>query len=122
MYIVYYIYIFMNPPITPQSLMQQIVQIQHMERGRLCPMGQGPEGPYYNHQAWEHGKNVSRYIPRDQVAAMQEAIAGYERFQNLMDQYVQLIIQKTRAELAAGVKKKSSHPTSSWRKTRKSNS
>jgi hypothetical protein len=77
-----------------------------MERGKLCILRHGPDGPYYNHQIWENGKNVSRYVPRDQVPAFQEAIAGYEQFRNLTEQYAQTIIQKTRAELATGLKKR----------------
>ena len=61
----------MNAKITPQSLLQQIAQIQHMERGKLCVLREGPEGPYYNHQSWENGKNVSHYVPQDQVPAFQ---------------------------------------------------
>jgi hypothetical protein len=34
-------------------------------------------------QAGENGKNVSRYIPRAQVTAVQEAIGGYARFAEL---------------------------------------
>jgi hypothetical protein len=112
----------MNTQPTPESLLQQIAQIQHMERGKLCLLRQGPNGPYYNHQVWEEGKNVSRYVAQEKVAPMQEAIAGYQQFQRLTDDYARLIIGKTRAELAAGVKKKIPHPRSSWPKTRKSSS
>lgn len=112
----------MTTPITPQSLLQQIAQIQQMERGKLCVLREGPAGPYYNHQTWEKGKNVVRYVPQDRVQALQQAIAGYEQFQRLMEQYGQLIIQQTRAELAAGFKKKTRRPASSWPKTRKSSS
>jgi hypothetical protein len=107
---------------TPQSLLQQIAQIPHMERGKLCILRQGPDGPYFNHQAWENGKNVSRYVPHDQVPAIKQAIAGYEQFESLTEQYAQMIIQKTRAELATGLKKKTSRPNSSWPKTKRSSS
>lgn len=103
----------MNPPITPQSLLHQIAQIKHMERGKLCLLRQGPDGPYYNHQTWDKGKNVSRYVPREQVPAVQEAIAGYAQFQKLVQEYVQLMVQRTRAEQAAGLKKKNPRPSSS---------
>ena len=111
-----------NPAPDTQALLHQIAQIQHMERGKLCILRQGPDGPYYNHQTWENGKNVARYVPRDQLPALQEAIAGYERFQTLTEQYAQLVIEKTRAERASPTKKKKSAPISSWLKTRKSSS
>jgi hypothetical protein len=93
-----------------------------MERGKLTVMREGPEGPYYQHQAWEGGKNLSRYVSRDQAVAVQEAIQGYHRYQELTAQYAQAIIDQTRAELAAHSKKKSYRPRrkSSWPKTRKS--
>src|SRR5882724_12002206 len=100
----------MTTPITPQSVLQQISQIQHIERGKLCVLRKGPKGPYYNHQTWENGKNVSRYVPEEQVPALKQALAGYEQFQNLIEQYLQLIIQKTRDELATGLKKRTSLP------------
>jgi hypothetical protein len=108
--------------LTPQSLLQQIAQIAHMERGKLCILREGPDGPYFNHQTWENGKNVSRYVPQDQVPAMQKALAGYEQFESLTEQYAQMIIQKTRAELTAGLKKKTPRPSSSWPKTKRSSS
>ena len=112
----------MNTQITPQSILAQIAQIQCMERGKLCVLRQGPNGPYYNLQSWENGANQARYVPQDQVAAMQEALAGYEQFQNLAEQYADIIIQQTRERRASGLKKKTSRPRSSSRKTRKSNS
>lgn len=112
----------MNSNTTPESILQQIAQIPRIERGKISVIRQGPSGPYYNHQTWEDGKNVSRYVPQDQVAALQEAIAGHERLQALLDQYVQLREQQSRAERATGAKKKTRRPRSSWPKTRKSNS
>lgn len=109
-----------NSESTPQSLLQQLAQIQRMERGKLCILRQGPDGPYYNHQIWENGKNVVRYVPRDQVPAFEEAIAGYAQFRNLTEQYAQTIIQKTRTELTSGLKKKTPRPKSSSLRTRKS--
>jgi len=110
----------MKTQATPQALLQQISAIQSMERGRLCVLRQGPGGPYYNHQTWEQGKNISRYVARDQVPVLEAALAGYAQFQSLTEQYAQLIIAKSRAERAPAAKKKSSRPKFSWPKTRKS--
>ena len=103
----------MKTQTSPHVLLQQMAQIQQMERGKLCVIGQGPEGPYYNHQTWENGKNASRYVPRPQVEAMEKVIAGYQRFESLTEQYVQWMVQKTRGEMAAGFKKKTLRPISS---------
>jgi len=106
------------------QLFQQIAQIQRMERGKLSVMREGPEKNYYKHQAWEHGKNISRYVSSDQAPAVQEAIDGYHKFQELTEHYVQQVIDKTRADLVANSKKKTYklRPKSSWPKTRKSSS
>jgi hypothetical protein len=118
----------MNTPLTPQEIIQQILQIQRMEHGSLCVIGQGPIGPYYNLNSWEDGQNQCRYLPRDKVPAVQQAIEAYQKYQQLTQQYAQQVVEQTRAELEIGVKKKLRHPhpqsrsKSSWPKTRKSGS
>jgi hypothetical protein len=113
----------MNSKKSLQSLLQEAVQIPQLERGKLCILREGPDGPYYNHQRREGGKNISRYIPREQVPAVQQAIEGYHRFQDLIEQYVDQVVERTRSEIAADSKKNpSSRRKSSWPRTRKSSS
>jgi hypothetical protein len=112
----------MNDQLSAQQLLNQIAQIQRMERGKLCVMRHGPDGPYYHLQSWEKGKNLNRYVPRDQLPAYQEALAGYQKFQQLTEQYAQQVIHQTRAELAASKKKSRSRHKSSWPGSRKSSS
>ena len=102
------------------QLLQQIAQIQHMEPGKLCVIGQGPNGPYYNLQCRENGKTLTLYIPADQVALVVEHTANYQQFQALIAQYARIIVERTRAQRTAGLKKKSRAPRSSWPKSRKS--
>lgn len=103
----------MNSSTNPKDLLKQMAQIDQMERGKLCLLREGPSGPYYKHQTWQEGKNVCRYVPRDQVPALQQAIDGYEKFQQLTQRYADMVIQKTRAELASGFKKKNPDPNCS---------
>ena len=112
----------MKTPITPQSVLQNLAQIQRLDRGSISVIRQGPAGPYYNHQCYENGRNVTRYVPAEQVAELQAAIADYQRFQQLIEQYVELLVEKTSAERQAGIKKKSPRPTSSWPKSKRSSS
>lgn len=112
----------MNTTSTPEAILQQIATIQSLERGTLNVIRQGPEGPYYNHQCYENGRNVSRYVPAEQVAELKAAIDAYHRFQQLIEQYVRLMVEKTRAARQADLKKKTPHPRSSWPKTRRSSS
>jgi hypothetical protein len=96
----------MNTPLTPQSLIEQILQIQRMEHGSLSIIRQGPNGPYYNLNSWENGKNCCRYLPPDKVPEVRQAIEGYQKYQQLTEQYAQQIVEQTRAQLKIGVKKK----------------
>jgi len=98
---------------TSESILHQIAQIHRMDHGTLSVIRQGPHGPYYNHQCYENGRNVSRYVPAEQVAELEQAIAGYRRFQELVKQYVQLRVEQTRSERQAGSKKKTPPPESS---------
>ena len=113
----------MNNP-TSASLLEEAAQIQRMERGKLSVIRQGPDGPYYKLQVWEKGKNESRYVPRDEVAATQEALDGYKKYEELTGRYAQQMIEKTRTEITAGSKKKPSQSParSSSPKKRKSGS
>jgi hypothetical protein len=117
----------MNTALTPQALLEQILQIQSMEHGSLSIVGQGPSGPYYNLNSWENGKNQCRYLPQDKVPKVKQAIEGYHKYQQLTEQYGQQIIEQTRAQLDIGVKKKpssspKSRPKSASPKSRKSSS
>ncbi len=85
----------------------QLAAITRMERGHLSVIRTGSDGqPYHNLQHRENGRNVSEYIPRDQVATVQENIDAYERFRTLVDEHVAEISEKSRQERKADVKKK----------------
>ena len=85
----------------------QMAAVTRMERGHLSVIRTGPDGqPYCNLQHRENGRNVTQYIPRDQIAAVEENIAAYERFKALVDEHVAEISEKSRQERKAGVKKK----------------
>jgi hypothetical protein len=92
----YYIFSRMKPArqnIHP--LLERMGRIQRMERGKLCRMS---GRPHYNHQTWQEGRNVVRYVPTEQVTALQAAIEGYRLFMQLAQQYAEAIIQRTRRE------------------------
>ena len=107
---------------TPAQILHQIAHIQRMEPGKLCILGHGPNGPYYNLQCREHGKTLTRYVPADQVDVVIQHTENYKKFEGLVAQYAQQIIEQTRAERTAGAKKKTSAQKSSWPRTRKSKS
>lgn len=110
----------MNQPHSLSSILQQVAQIQSMERGKLSVIKESASGPFYKLQARENGKNRTRYVPREQVAAVQQAIEGYKHFQSLTEQYANNVIAQTRAAIAEGSKKKPSPRRSSRPSNRKS--
>ena len=112
----------MNAKPTPESILRDIAQIQRMDRGTINVIRQGPSGPDHNHQCYEKGRNVSRYVPQEQLTDLKEDIDGYRRFQQLVGQYIELLVEKTRAERESNSKKKTRLRNSSWPKTKKSSS
>ena len=103
----------MNSP-TKSQILAQIAQIQLMERGKLStysfPDRSSDSGPYYKLQCWEKGKNCTRYIPPEQVPLLREALEGQAKFQELTQQYAQLVIAETREQLTSVLKKKDLAP------------
>ena len=102
----------MNPHQDPQSILRQIASIRRMERGSLSVIRESAEGPCCNLQRWQDGHNRSEYVPAGQVPLVREHIEAYARFQALVEQYTRLVTEETRAERAAGVKKKRGGRTS----------
>lgn len=88
-----------------QRLLERMAAIERMERGKVCPMA---GRPHYNHQTWQDGRNVVRYVPAEEVASLQEAIDGYNLFRRLAEQYADEIIRSTRQERAQNKKRKGS--------------
>lgn len=66
--------------------------IEHMERGKLCQM---PGRKYYNLQFWRNGRNQVRYVPVQDVPETKDAIAGYQLFRKLAEQYADEVIRIT---------------------------
>ena len=72
-----------------------------MERGKICRM---VGRPHYNHQTWEAGRNVVRYVPAEQLQQLQEAIDGYSLFKKLTQEYADEVIRLTRKTRKKGGK------------------
>ncbi len=83
----------MKTPVKAKKIFEKMAAIEQMERGKLCRMA---GRPHYNHQTWQEGRNMVRYVPVDQVDSVQEAIDGYEEFMKLAQEYAEIIIERTR--------------------------
>ena len=85
----------MKPTPKAAALLEQMGRIDRMERGKICQM-KGRE--HFNHQTWQKGRNVVRYVPREEVGNLQAAIDGYARFMQLAQHYADEIIRLTRQD------------------------
>ena len=134
----------MNAPTQPdsllrQALLEQIASITTMRPGTLAeeyrqhpsPDGRGTVrlGPYFKHQVWQDGRNVSKRVPVAEAATLKLDTEEAKRFHQLTDQLAQLNIQHTivlRATEAADAgmvtEKKTSNPNASPKNTAKRNS
>lgn len=94
-----------------QSLIDRIAAIRTMLPGTLAeeyrpatnPSGKNtkPLGPYFKHQCWKDGRNVSRRVPADEAAQLREDIDNARHFHQLTAQLAQLNINDTLALRAA---------------------
>lgn len=100
------------------AILQQMGQIPALIRGKLSSqtyVAKGrSQGPYFTLQRWDEGKNKSQRIPPQQLPMIQEAVTGFQRFQQLADQFVGLAEKQTWEAQPADLKKKlrkfSQHP------------
>lgn len=101
------------------QILQQMAQLDTMEYGSIQTehrpaAGGGTTGPYFKHQVWEQGKNMSQRIPTAEAPALQTALANRQRFEELARQYIDLTVQLTRrrTDTLADAKKNAK----SWRR------
>lgn len=104
----------MNYEARRKQVLKKMAQIDCMEKGRLTEEyreryrdGKTVRlGPYYKHQRWEDGRNVSRRVPAGEAERLRKAVDGYHQFEDLADEYVQLTVEMTRQAAKDDSKKK----------------
>ncbi len=105
----------MSTRLTKQQLLQRIAAIPAMERGKLSSyslhQASGTARPYYKLQHWQDGQNHTRHIPADELSAVQAALVGYAQYEQLTEQYAQLVIAETRQSIVASKKSKHLPPS-----------
>lgn len=99
----------MNPSQSHQSnrraLLEQIADITTMQPGTLAEEWRervDPDtgdtrrvGPYYKHQVWSNGRNISRRVPAAQAAQLREDIDNAKRYEELTDELARTNIEHT---------------------------
>lgn len=92
-------------------LVAQIAAITTMQPGTLAeeyrerPAADGKGvvrlGPYFKHQCWKDGRNVSRRVPAAEAVQLREDVDNAKRFEHLTAQLAELNIEHTLALRAA---------------------
>jgi hypothetical protein len=104
----------MNNPLAQQrqQILQQMEQIDRMEQGSLQsetrPSQRHPgqnQGPYFKHQIWEDGGNVTRRVSAEKAPALAQAIEGRKEFEKLARQFVEATVAMTRTDASPDSKK-----------------
>ena len=94
----------MNKQKRRHQILQEMASIKQMEKGRLTEEyresfknGKAERvGPYFKHQRWEDGRNLSRRVPADQAQQLRNAVEGYHQFEALANEYAEITIAMTR--------------------------
>jgi hypothetical protein len=84
-------------------LIEEMSGIERMRRGSLTEEYRRREvdgrvretGPYFKHQVWRDGRNVSRRVKADEARQLREDIEGLDRFKNLAARYIEATVAMT---------------------------
>ena len=83
------------------ALLQQMAAIDSMEVGslkaeyRTHSSGQS-SGPYFKHQVWENGANLSQRICAEDAPPLQKAIENRQKFEQLSADFIAVTVEQTR--------------------------
>jgi hypothetical protein len=95
-----------------EQILQQMAQCDPMEYGSLRAerrpaAGGGLSRPYFKHQVWDRGRNLSQRIPAEAAADLEMAIANRHRFEELAREFMDVTVEWTRRrqDKAADAKK-----------------
>jgi hypothetical protein len=110
------------------QLIHQMASLPTMEEGSLKAEYRNSSvggqvnrvGPYYKHQVWQNGRNVSRRVSAEEAPELAKAITNRQRFQELAAQFIDLTVAHTRQCQSATAQKKRACTSSSPKKTRSS--
>ena len=103
-------------------ILQQMAALDNMESGSLkaeyrnSPSGERC-GPYFKHQVWQDGANVSRRVTPEEAPALEAAIVNRQQFETLASEFIEVPVAGTRQSQAGALKKRAA-PASSRNKKR----
>ncbi len=95
----------MSDPIERKTqILHEMAEIDQMQRGRLSEQffldkrggREVTRGPYYTLQRWCGGKNICERMHSKDLPSVHGAIEGYERFEKLAQEFVEITEAMTR--------------------------
>lgn len=93
-------------------VLEQMAALESMEQGSLKtefrdqPSGTR-SGPYFKHQVWRDGSNISQRISPEDAPQLAAAIANRQKFESLAADFVELTVAHTRqSQFPDSLKKK----------------
>jgi hypothetical protein len=104
-------------------VLEQMAALQTMELGSLKseyrehPSG-AKSGPYFKHQVWREGANVTQRITPEDAPALAAAIANRQKFECLTANFIELTVAHTRQNQFPTTLKKKMLPASSLKRQR----
>lgn len=104
-----------------RQILAEMAQCDTMEYGSLKEERRqlatgGTSASYYKHQVWNHGKNVSQRIPREDAPALAAAIANRQRFEALANEFMDLTVILTRRRCDDTEGHGSTQPVRRWKR------
>jgi hypothetical protein len=105
------------------AVLQQMATLESMEQGSLKteyreqPSG-AKSGPYFKHQVWRDGANVSQRILPEDAPNLAAAIANRQKFEALAAEFIELTVAHTRQNQFPDSLKKKILPALSPKKKR----
>ena len=103
------------------AVLEQMAGLQSMEQGSLKveyreqPSGT-KSGPYFKHQVWRDGANVSQRLSPEEAPALAAAIANRQKFEALAADFINLTVAHTRQHHFPDSLKKKILPAASRKK------
>ena len=108
------------------AILQKMAGIDSMELGslkaefRTNSAGQ-ESGPYFKHQVWNEGANLSQRVSADDAPKLQAAVDNRQKFEQLSADFIAVTVEQTRKQHAPlELKKKRRSPRPSWPRKRSS--
>jgi len=91
---------------TRQQVLEDIAEIERMERGSITPAETRTGNQFYTHSVWENGKSTSRHVSKTGLAELQKLVAEHKKFKALVQEYEEVVVQQTRRQYDAKYRKK----------------